>query len=55
VIDADGWKAIDAAEVARGGGLRPRAKFTAVAQMTDAAACASAPPIHQRLLAGLRR
>jgi ferredoxin--NADP+ reductase len=55
VIDADGWKAIDAAEIARGNGLRPRAKFTDIAQMIDAAAAAPAPRMHQRLLAGLRR
>ncbi len=55
VIDADGWKAIDDAEVARGGGLRPRAKFTEVAEMANAAAGAPAPSMQQRLLAGLRR
>ena len=33
VVDAAGWKAIDAAEIARGGGDRPRDKFTAVADM----------------------
>lgn len=55
VIDADGWKAIDDAEVARGAGLRPRDKFTAVADMLEAASKPAAPPIHQRLLAGLRR
>ncbi|PRC42091.1 ferredoxin, partial [Mycobacterium sp. ITM-2017-0098] len=55
MVDVDGWKAIDDAEIARGGGSRPRAKFTAVAEMTQAAAGAPAPPIHQRLLAGLRR
>ncbi|WP_137148496.1 FAD-dependent oxidoreductase [Mycolicibacterium sp. CR10] len=55
VIDADGWKAIDDAEVARGGGLRPRAKFTRVTDMLEAAATAPVPPVHKRLLAGLRR
>lgn len=55
MIDVDGWKAIDRAEIARGGGSRPRAKFTATADMTQAAAGAPAPPIRQRLLAGLRR
>ena len=40
VIDAAGWKAIDDAEVARGGGRRPRDKFTDVADMLAAAAAA---------------
>ena len=55
VVDAAGWKAIDAAEIARGGDDRPRDKFTAVAEMVAAAASAPAPPIRERLLAGLRR
>jgi ferredoxin--NADP+ reductase len=55
VIDGAGWKAIDAAEIARGGGQRPRDKFTAVSDMLAAAAAAPTPPVHQRLLAGLRR
>jgi len=55
VIDADGWKAIDAAEIARGGEERPRDKFTAIADMLAAAAAAPVPPVHQRLLATLRR
>ena len=55
MVDAGGWKAIDAAEIARGGETRPRDKFTAVADMLTAAATAPAPPIHRRLLAGLRR
>ncbi|KWX67059.1 FAD-dependent oxidoreductase [Mycobacterium sp. NAZ190054] len=55
VIDADGWKAIDRAEIARGAGLRPRDKFTSVAEMTGAAASTFTPPVHRRLLAGLRR
>lgn len=55
VVDAAGWKAIDAAEVARGGDERPRDKFTEVADMLAAAATAPAPPMHERLLAGLRR
>jgi ferredoxin--NADP+ reductase len=55
VIDAAGWKAIDAAEIARGGGVRPRDKFTAVTDMLAAAAAAPTPPRWQRLLAGLRR
>lgn len=55
VVDAVGWKAIDAAEVARGGGQRPRRKFTHVADMLAAAADAPAPPLRERVLAGLRR
>lgn len=55
VIDAAGWKAIDDAEIAYGGGQRPRNKFTTVAAMLKAAATAPAPPAHRRLLAGLRR
>jgi ferredoxin--NADP+ reductase len=55
VIDGAGWKAIDTAEIARGGGVRPRDKFTAVTAMLDAAAAAQPLPIGQRLLAGLRR
>ena len=55
MVDAAGWQAIDAAEIARGGETRPRDKFTAVADMLSAAATAPAPPIHRRLLAGLRR
>ncbi|MGV0722670.1 4Fe-4S binding protein [Mycolicibacterium elephantis] len=55
VVDAVGWKAIDAAEVARGGGQRPRRKFTHAADMLAAAADAPAPPLRERVLAGLRR
>ncbi|RWA20147.1 ferredoxin [Mycolicibacterium elephantis DSM 44368] len=55
VVDAAGWKAIDAAEIARGGGQRPRRKFTHAADMLAAAADAPAPPLHERVLAGLRR
>jgi ferredoxin--NADP+ reductase len=55
VIDGAGWRAIDAAEIARGGGVRPRDKFTAVTDMLDAAAAAPTPPMRQRLLARLRR
>jgi ferredoxin--NADP+ reductase len=53
VVDAKGWKAIDAAEIARGGEARPRDKFTAVADML--AAATPTPTVGQRLLAGLRR
>ncbi|WP_395310018.1 FAD-dependent oxidoreductase [Mycobacterium sp. AMU20-3851] len=55
VVDAAGWRAIDAAEIARGGGQRPRDKFTEVADMLAAAATAPRPPVHKRLLAGLLR
>ncbi|OBF32167.1 ferredoxin [Mycobacterium sp. ACS1612] len=55
VVDGAGWKAIDAAEIARGGGVRPRAKFTAVSDMLAAAAAAPTPPVHERLLAALLR
>jgi ferredoxin--NADP+ reductase len=53
VIDAAGWKAIDAAEIARGGDGRPRDKFTTIADMLAAASAAPAPPMRRRLLAGL--
>ncbi len=43
VVDADGWRAIDAAEVARGAAQgRPRMKFTSVDDMLTAARCPSA-------------
>jgi ferredoxin/flavodoxin---NADP+ reductase len=54
MVDAAGWKAIDAAEIARGGDDRPRDKFTTVAEMLAAAATAPAPRVRERLLAGLR-
>lgn len=55
VIDAAGWRAIDDAEIARGAGVRPRDKFTNVADMLEAASNAPAPPAYQRVLASLRR
>ena len=55
MVDAAGWKAIDAAEIARGGEDRPRDKFTAVADMLAAAAAAPTPTVSRRLLAGLLR
>ncbi|TFV56223.1 4Fe-4S dicluster domain-containing protein [Mycobacterium sp. PS03-16] len=55
VVDAAGWQAIDAAEIARGGDDRPRVKFTAVDDMLAAAANAPAPTPARRLLAGLLR
>ncbi len=56
VVDAAGWQAIDAAEVARGGADgRPRNKFTDVDEMLAAAANAPAPPLRQRLADRLRQ
>ncbi|WP_184438262.1 FAD-dependent oxidoreductase [Mycobacterium sp. AZCC_0083] len=55
VVDSAGWKAIDAAEISRGGGDRPRNKFTSVEDMLAAAATAPTPSMGRRLLAGLRR
>jgi ferredoxin--NADP+ reductase len=55
VINSEGWKAIDAAEITRGGDERPRDKFTAVADMLAAAAASPAPTVRQRLLARLLR
>ncbi|WP_026356672.1 FAD-dependent oxidoreductase [Mycobacterium sp. 141] len=48
-IDAAGWRAIDAAEIARGGDERPRDKFTTVEAMLAAAATAPKPTLRQRL------
>ena len=55
LVDAQGWKAIDAEEIARGGEQRPRDEFTAIADMLAVAAAAPTPPKRLRLLAGLRR
>ncbi|GAS96540.1 ferredoxin/ferredoxin--NADP reductase [Mycolicibacterium canariasense] len=55
VVDAAGLKAIDAAEIARGGEDRPRVKFTGIDEMLAAAATAPKPTVGQRLMAGLRR
>jgi ferredoxin--NADP+ reductase len=55
VVDSAGWAAIDAAEIARGGGDRPRDKLTSIPELLAAAAAAPAPTFGQRLLAGLRR
>lgn len=50
VVDAAGWHAIDAAEVARGSaGERPRDKFTSIADMLAAAATAPSPTVWGRL------
>ncbi|SOJ57104.1 putative ferredoxin/ferredoxin--NADP reductase [Mycobacterium simulans] len=55
-VDSAGWRAIDAAEVARGrADGRPRNKFTDAAEMLAAAApVPQAPPLRRRLLARLR-
>ncbi|BBY57728.1 FAD-dependent oxidoreductase [Mycolicibacterium sarraceniae] len=56
VVDTAGWRAIDAAETARGDAEgRPRVKFTEVADMVAVAAAVPEPPIARRLLAGLLR
>lgn len=53
-VDSRGWRAIDAAEIARGSrDGRPRNKFTDVADML-AAAAAPGPPFRRRLLTRLR-
>lgn len=54
VVDAAGWHAIDAAEIARGGDERPRDKFTTVEAMLAAAATAPKPTVRQRLAASLQ-
>ncbi len=54
VVDSAGWRAIDAAEIERGGREgRPRNKFTDIADMLAAATAAPAPPRRRRLLARL--
>ena len=54
-VDSAGWRAIDAAEIARGAEEgRPRSKFTDVADMLAAAATAPAPPLRRRLRDRLR-
>ncbi|SCX08523.1 FAD-dependent oxidoreductase [Mycolicibacterium fluoranthenivorans] len=55
VVDAAGWRAIDAVEIARGGEDRPRDKFTRVDDMLAAAATAPKPTVGQRLLSALGR
>ncbi|KAB7761281.1 ferredoxin [Mycolicibacterium mucogenicum DSM 44124] len=49
VVDMAGWRAIDAAEIARGGADRPRDKFIDVSDMVAAAAGAPKPSLRQRL------
>jgi ferredoxin--NADP+ reductase len=56
VLDAAGWRAIDAAEVIRGArDGRPRNKFTDVRDMLAAAAAAPPPPLRRRLTDRLRQ
>ncbi len=51
VVDSAGWRAIDAAEIARGADEgRPRSKFTDIGDMLAVAATAPAPPLRRRLL-----
>ncbi|MGB8406816.1 MAG: FAD-dependent oxidoreductase [Mycobacterium sp.] len=50
VVDIAGWRAINVAEIARGGDDRPRDKFIDVADMVAAAAAAPKPSLRQRLL-----
>ncbi|MGA7468912.1 FAD-dependent oxidoreductase [Mycobacterium sp.] len=55
IVDAAGWRAIDAAEVARGElSDRPRNKFTSIADMLDVVAAAPAPRLGRRLADRLR-
>ena len=53
LVDAAGWRAIDAAEIAHGGDQRPREKFTVISDMLTAAAAAPKMTLRQRILAGL--
>jgi len=56
VVDAAGWRAIDAAEVSRGHlDDRPRNKFTSVDDMLAVAAAAPARPLRRRLADRLRQ
>ncbi|WP_343710346.1 FAD-dependent oxidoreductase [Mycobacterium sp.] len=56
VVDAAGWRAIDATEIARGAAdERPRDKFTSIADMLAVAANAPKPSLRQRLADGLGR
>ncbi len=56
VVFAAGWRAIDAAEIARGAVEgRPRRKFSDTAEMLAVAASAPAPKLRQRLVDRLRQ
>lgn len=54
MVDAAGWQAIDAAEIARGGEDRPRVKFSSVDEMVAVAATAPKPTVRQKVLSALR-
>jgi ferredoxin/flavodoxin---NADP+ reductase len=55
VVDANGWRAIDAAEIARGEvAQRPRNKFTSVGEMLEVASAAPAPSLRSRVADRLR-
>jgi ferredoxin--NADP+ reductase len=55
VVDANGWRAIDAAEIARGElDGRPRNKFTSIAEMLAVAASAPTPSLRSRVADRLR-
>jgi ferredoxin/flavodoxin---NADP+ reductase len=55
VVDAHGWRAIDAAEMARGElADRPRRKFTSIAEMLDVASSAPTPSLRHRVADRLR-
>jgi ferredoxin/flavodoxin---NADP+ reductase len=55
VVDANGWRAIDAAEKARGElADQPRNKFTSITDMLDAAAAAPTPSLRSRVADRLR-
>ncbi|MBY0443106.1 MAG: FAD-dependent oxidoreductase [Mycobacteriaceae bacterium] len=55
MVNAQGWRAIDAAEIARGAlSGRPRVKFTALAELLAAAAVAPAPTLRRRLANRIR-
>ena len=55
LVDIDGWRAIDAAEIARGATAgRPRNKFISVNDMLAVAATVPKPRMRDRILAGLR-
>ncbi|HSA41231.1 MAG TPA: ferredoxin, partial [Mycobacterium sp.] len=54
LVDLHGWHAINAAEIARGDGNRPRDKFTRVNAMLAVAAMAPRPTLRDKLRAALR-
>lgn len=54
LVDLRGWQAIDAAEIARGQGSRPRNKFARVNSMLAVAAMAPRPTLRDKLRAALR-